>query len=136
VYRNLDVSLLVLTATNSNPSGCDKPVPRPAPDEDTRVKAGFGKSTVHERSHMLGLLMDEYIHDREDIAEFRRSGRPQRLLAVERALLETLRSDPLAAPVAMGPGAVRRRRTGPLTAGRVDVDGGFQTHRARLRRLP
>ena len=73
VYRNLVVSLLVrTTAPDIAPSGCNRPVPRPAPDEDTRVRVGFGEFAVHELSHMLGLLMDEYVWVRDKVGvEFR-----------------------------------------------------------------
>lgn len=73
VYRNLVVSMLVRTTPADKPdvpvSGCNKPVPRPAPNEDKRVRVGFGDFAVHELSHMLGLLMDEYIYVRGQVAD-------------------------------------------------------------------
>ena len=71
VYRNLVVSMLVRTTRPDQPdipaSGCNKPVLRPAPDEERRVRVGFGELALHELSHMLGLLMDEYVWVRDKV---------------------------------------------------------------------
>jgi hypothetical protein len=62
VYRNLVVSMLV----QGGPSGFNRLVPRPAPDQDHNVKVAFGAFEIHEFSHALGMLTDEYIHHRTE----------------------------------------------------------------------
>lgn len=65
IYRNLVVSMLVRTAASNNVSGMATNVPRPFPDESRRVRVAFGAHTIHEFSHALALLSDEYIDGRD-----------------------------------------------------------------------
>ena len=67
VYRNLVVSMLVY----GGPSGFNRLVPRPAPDQDHNVKVAFGAFEIHEFSHALGMLHDEYIHHRTETVTYR-----------------------------------------------------------------
>lgn len=67
VHRNLVVSMLVY----GGPSGFNRLVPRPAPDEDHKVKVAFGAFEIHEFSHALGMLHDEYIHHRTEEVTYR-----------------------------------------------------------------
>jgi hypothetical protein len=64
LYRNLIVAMLVKCP---NPSGFNGAVPRPAPDEDRKVRVAFGAYAIHELSHGLGMLNDEYIHNRTEL---------------------------------------------------------------------
>jgi hypothetical protein len=67
LYRNLVVSMLV----QGGPSGFNGLVPRPAPDQDHYVKVAFGAYEIHELSHALGMLHDEYIHHRTEEVKYR-----------------------------------------------------------------
>ena len=67
VYRNLIVSMVV----QGGPGGFNRLVPRPAPDEDRNVKVAFGAYEIHELSHALGMLHDEYIHHRTEDVTYR-----------------------------------------------------------------
>ena len=71
LYRNLVVSMLVQTATTGGPSGFNDEVPRTAPDQDRTAKVAFGAFEIHELSHALGLLHDEYIHHRTEEVTYR-----------------------------------------------------------------
>ena len=67
VYRNLIVSMVV----QGGPGGFNRLVPRPAPDQDRNVKVAFGAYEIHELSHALGMLHDEYIHHRTEDVTYR-----------------------------------------------------------------
>lgn len=64
VHRNLVVCMLVRTDASNNVSGIARHVPRNAPDDDQQVRVGFGANKVHEFSHALAFLSDEYINGR------------------------------------------------------------------------
>ena len=56
--------MLVRTAVRLNVSGITTEVPREPPDQARRTRVAFGEYAVHEFSHAVGLLSDEYIKDR------------------------------------------------------------------------
>jgi hypothetical protein len=64
MYGNAVVSMLVRTAARTNVSGMTTQVRREPPDESRQVRVAFGANSIHELSHALGLLSDEYIDGR------------------------------------------------------------------------
>jgi hypothetical protein len=66
VYRNLVVSMLVRTAARTNVSGMTTEVHR---DDDHLTRTAFGANSIHELSHALGILLDEYIDGRDGASD-------------------------------------------------------------------
>jgi hypothetical protein len=64
MYGNAVVSMLVRTAASTNVSGMTTEVRREPPDQSRQVRVAFGANSIHELSHALGLLSDEYIDGR------------------------------------------------------------------------
>jgi hypothetical protein len=62
-YRNLVVAMLVHTAGSANVSGMTRNVRRD-PGQSTNGRVAFGAFAIHEFSHALGFLLDEYIDGR------------------------------------------------------------------------
>jgi len=68
VHRNLVVCMLVRTPVRDNVSGIARHVPRPSPNGNQQVRVGFGANKVHEFSHAVAFLSDEYINGRESVS--------------------------------------------------------------------
>lgn len=68
VHRNLVVCMLVRTSERDNVSGIARHVPRPSPNDNQQLRVGFGANKVHEFSHAVAFLSDEYINGRESVS--------------------------------------------------------------------